>query len=269
MKEKYREAYYKGDRFSPTWRRFTRYLELSGNTSHMKPLEIVNPYKDDVGIVSFTLFGDSTTDRFWPRLVEPLLRNAHVAKKVLPGWGLRVYLSSSLPDKVGNALRDAGFELVIMREDPEQPYRGLLWRFLVAAEKKPFIVCDADMLLNEQSLHLNGLQHVPDWLSSDKTFFRRKMFPTNFLWPISAGSWGGKPGKNGRAAIPDIKERIEKYKHNWFGSDESFLAKEVWPLFQKEGYYTSYSTVEILFWILLVIVSLLVVFIVIKKVMRR
>lgn len=259
---KQREGYYNGNRASCTWRRITRYLEpSSSHSTSLDPISIINPNKNKKGIVSFTLFGNGKSERFWTELVEPLLVNAQKINDVLPGWGLRVYISSSLPKRVHEELAKSGYELMVMEEDPKQPYKGLLWRFLVAGEKLPFIICDADMLLDTTQLNLNGLQDVPKWLESDKTFFRRKLFPMNLLWPISAGSWGGKTRANGDAAIPDIKDRIGKYNYDWFGSDESFLSKEAWPLFEKEGYYNSYSKIEIASVILAVII--LVIFLIV------
>ena len=134
---------------------------------------------------------------------------------------------------------------------PQQPFNGLLWRFLVASENLPFLVCDADMLIDEQNWFISDFSKVQKWLESDKTFFRRKVFLINMAWPISAGTWGGKPTKDGNAAIPDIKNRLENYNHDWFGSDEAFLAKEVWPLFKKEGYFTDLSKNEKIFYIFL------------------
>jgi hypothetical protein len=267
MKELYKENYYNGSRIASVWYRLTKYIQPKEYySSDFTPIETINPSKDKKGIVSFTLFGDEKSDRFWSYLVEPLLTNSRQISRILPGWGLRVYISSSLSSEVYDVLVDADYELVVMNENPKYPFIGLLWRFLVANENLPFLVCDADMLLDDNSWLLTNLNQVSDWLESDKTFFRRKNFPGNMLWPICAGGWGGRPTKDGRAAIPDIKDRLEKYNYNWFGSDESFLYKEVWPLFKKETYYTSYSVAEKGFWVVSVLIIVgVILFLILRK----
>ena len=90
-----------------------------------------------------------------------------------------------------------------------------------------------------------------------------------FCGHLAAGAWGGKPKKNGTAPIPDIKERLEKYSHDWFGCDEAFLNKEVWPLFKKEGYYDIPHTGEKVLYISLIVVLILVILLIIYLRYRR
>jgi hypothetical protein len=261
-----KELYFNGSRARSVWSRLTRQTDDRENPADdFASCRTINEQPEREGIISMTLFGKGEGERFWKGLVEPILASAEKIKEILPGWIIRVYISSSLPQKVSDALVAAGCELVVMNPNSKHPYNGLLWRFLAASESVPFVVCDADMRLSDDSPTLNDLRHIPTWLRSDKTFFRRKSFPTNILWPICAGGWGGRPKKNGEPVIPDIKDRLERYNHDWFGCDEAFLTKEVWPLFKKEGYYTSYSLSEKITWVPLALLVVLIIVIVIAK----
>ena len=266
-----KEQYFSGSRLNATWRRLTRQIDERENPSNnFVPIRTINEHPKKEGIISTSLFGEGTDKRFWDGLVKPILDAATEIEEILPGWVIRIYISSSLPQKIFHALVSKGCELVVMSPSSKQQlYSGLLWRFLVASEDVPFLVCDADMRPNDSSNNLNDLRHVPDWLQSGKTFFRRKCFPTGMLWPICAGGWGGKPKNSGEPAIPDIKDRMEKYSHNWFGCDEAFLTKEIWPLFRKEGYYTSYSSAEKITWVVMALLVILVIIIIITRIWHR
>tara|TARA_Y100000389_G_scaffold205068_1_gene262671 strand:- start:4141 stop:4944 length:804 start_codon:yes stop_codon:yes gene_type:complete len=255
-----REDYFQGSRLSATWRRATRQIDRKKTfTDNFIPIKILNKKPGKKGVVSFSLFGEGKGERFWKGLVEPIIDNSREINEILPGWIIRVYISSSLPDKVFNVLLSSDCELIVMKPAPNQePFTGLLWRFLVADEDVPFLVCDADMRLSDDSIKLNNLKDVPEWLSSGKPFFRRKGFPSNIMWPICAGGWGGRP-KNGKPAIPNIRNLLERYRHDWFGCDEAFLTQEMWPVFKKEGYYTSYSLAEKIFWVILLVLIVLVI----------
>ena len=95
-------------------------------------------------------------------------------------------------------------------------------------------------------------------LKSDTPFFQRSLAHINFFIPISAGMWGAK-GKNGKPPIPDIQEKMEIYCNNWFGCDEAFLTKEVWPEFRSQGYFKvhNYSEIIIIFLVVVGIVFIL------------
>ncbi len=224
----------------------------------------INEQPNSKGICSTCLFGDAKDKIFYNRLVVPLLYNAKNIHIILPGWCLRVYLSTKIPLYIKNELINNNCEIYMMNEDPNHIYAGTLWRFLCASEPKPFIVCDADLMLHESHfLHKSINKHdINDWLKSDKIFFRIKVGVINNFVPITAGKWGGRPYKNGKPPFPDIKEKMEKYNHNWFGTDEAFLHKEVWPDFKKSNYTVS-NNIEIvlcsiILWIIIVIIYLII-----------
>ena len=267
MKELYRESYYNGSRVTASWRRLIRYIkEKKVKTDTFSPITTLNINPSKKGIISISLFGDDTSDRFYPGLVEPIIKIGKKFHEFLPGWVVRVYISSSISQKIYQTLLDVDCELVVMRDNPSEPFIGLLWRFLVAKEKLPFIVTDADIDPTSYTFHQAEIDK--NWLTTEKPFIRLRTTST-FLWPLAAGMWGGKPKKDGTAPIPDIKERLEKYSHDWFGCDEAFLTKEVWPLFKKEGYYDVYSTFEKVLYVSIIVILISIIILIIYLRYRR
>ena len=268
MRELYLESYYNGSRLGMSWRKFIGYIKRKKiNHDNFSPITTINLKPSKKGIISISLFGNDKSDRFWPGLVEPILQTRKTIDGFLPGWVVRVYISSKISQKVYQALLDADCELVVMRDNPSEPFVGLLWRFLVAKEEIPFLVFDADA---DYTWHLG--EREKNWLNSDKPFIRRRLYfviVVLFTGNLAAGSWGGKPKKDGTAPIPDIKERLEKYSHDWFGCDEAFLNKEVWPLFKKEGYYDIWRSGEKVLYISLIVVLILVILLIIYLRYRR
>ncbi len=232
--------------------------------------DVVNKYNEQPhskGVCSTCLFGDFNGDRFYTGLVKPLVYNASIIDDILPGWCIRVYLSTRIPIKIRNELLDAGCEIYTMKEKPGT-FTGTVWRFLVASEAKPFVICDADMRLDEQSFSYVLLApYVKKWLNTDKTFFQRRSGLINIFIPISAGMWGGKCDKAGKPLIPNIKNLIEKYEHDWFGADESFLKTEIWPKVNQSKYVV-YSPLEKVTLVVFTLILLLFV-IAIKSALRK
>jgi hypothetical protein len=245
IKEHYRENYYNGKRNFPYsvgiwWRRATGKIPLLDKSNKAYDvISVINPQPNSIGIISYSLFGDGISDRFRTGLLNPLLNNAQELKDNLPGWVGRIYISEDIPSHIIQELVNAGYELFIM-PSPSQA-EGYVWRFLATKEDKPVIVHDADMKFVNKELKPNMFTAVEEWLKTDKPFLRRKLHISNFLniTPIRAGCWGTRPIKNSNSYLSDIKETLEKYKFEGYGSDEAFLTKEIWPLMKKEGYYST------------------------------
>jgi hypothetical protein len=225
------------------------------NNSFFKIKQKYNVNHKSLGVVSTCLFGNLESEEIQKRYLKPLLQNANQISNILPGWVLRIYLSPTISEKIIQLLIDNNCEVYVMTKKPDG-YIGTMWRFLPAAENKPFISYDADMLLEENSLFVPVLaSNINKWLATNKPFFRRRLAHVNILIPISAGMWGAKPINHSTAAIPDIQEIMEQYCDTEFGCDESFLAKEVWPKFNNKGYYSVSNKLE---WIILVVIFLLI-----------
>lgn len=217
----------------------------------------LNTKPNSKGVVSTCLFGDVDKLEFEQKYLKPLIKNSKIISDVLPGWCLRVYVPRNFSSNIIERLIRCDSEVYVMEIIPTGNI-GTMWRFLPASENKQFISHDADMPLTESSFGITDLSDsVYKWLKSDKIFFQRTLGKVNYMVPISAGMWGAKPTKEGFSAIPDIQERLEKYNSDWFGCDEAFLTKEVYPLFKSKGVFKVRNANEILFGILVFVLFLL------------
>ena len=227
--------------------------------------KIHNIHNDSSGIISTCLFGNMTGKWFRKLYLEPLLYNAGKIHEILPGWYVRVYVAPNISPELLEKLLDNDCEVFIMKEMSTN-FVGTLWRFLPAAETKPFITFDADMKLDTTGLYIAKLpKNIKKWLKSDKIFFQRTLGHINIFVPISAGMWGAKPKKDNTPSIPDITQKMEKYCNNWFGCDEAFLTKEVYPEFKKYGCYKARNLTEyIVYCIILIIIIIFII-----KIIRR
>lgn len=176
--------------------------------------EIQNFKPDKTGIASYSLYGNY--EKYSPNLLL-------VVKKIpelLEGWVARVYVGYDTPQTIIDELKlDA--EVIVM-DGIYKGYEGSLWRFLPAAENLPFVSLDSD-----DDFDACLANKIKCWLNSNKNF--ASFYSPITLLPLSAGLWGARPFDN-HAAIPDMKERIDKYCEHQFGFDELFLRQEIWPI---------------------------------------
>lgn len=215
----------------------------------------VHPPSERGGVLAISLFGKLDNPDLYAKYVQPVIKNAdELAKGYLPNWHIRLYIAPSTaalfaPGTTTTIMRtflDHDCEVFVMERDPKD-FEASMWRFLAANDDARFVCMDADFSLEEPTMtnFHSFKKNIEKWLCSGKKFFQRALNHINILIPISAGMWGGI-GKS----IPDIKERIEKYCANWFGCDEAFLTKEVYPLFQTCGVYRAGAHLEILMFVL-------------------
>jgi hypothetical protein len=189
---------------------------------------------DYKGILSYSLFipkGKQVTDSFIERYVKPLKQNIkHTSdsKSYFKDWVIRIYIAPSLYNLFE---KESGCELFVMNKDSDA-YEGSLWRFLACEKEQiPVLFLDADDDLKEfEEKHSID---VKNWLNSNKQFFKRNLSLYSLFVKISAGCWGTKK------PIYNIKPLINKYVREEYGDDESFLRKEIYPLFQEHGYYST------------------------------
>lgn len=222
-----------------------------------------HPYSD--GIISTCLFGDTADAKFRITYIEPLLHNLSIIQDILPNWYMRVYITPSASNELIQELIDADCEICVM-EDISNNFSGTMWRFLPGADSKPFVTHDADMKIDDDNIFVPSLvKSLKKWVQTDVSFLKRHLAHINIFVPISAGMWGAKGDKNNNAPIPDIKQIMEKYCHNWFGCDEAFLAKEIWPKFRSKGYYNVRNSFEYIIFI----IGVVLVIILIKKIIHR
>lgn len=206
------------------------------------------------GCVSYSLYGN------YQKYLPSLLGQLDEIPQELPDWQARVYLPADAPEEVIDQILARGGSIVLMNQGNTQeealsnPRTGILgheaslFRFIPAQEFRPFIVLDADDKL------FNGIaRKIRDWERSGRTFFIFKTF--EIFIPIMAGRFGGRPMKRPKnmtqrislegdesdedmvPCVPDMLERINSYCETWFGIDEAFLKKEIWPIMKRKGIY--------------------------------
>ena len=212
--------------------------------------EKLNTHPSEIGVFSISLFGDMEDPDKRSRYFDPLLKSAERVKGLIDGWYLRVYVAPSLSKSLIDLLIALDAEVYVMENDPVY-FEGSMWRFLPAGEDIAFATLDADDEITTKYGGLHSLSSlIEKWMKTDRKFFQRALFHINILVPISAGMWGSR----GRA-IPDIEQRIERYCADWFGCDEAFLTKEVWPEFQKHGVYRTGNPAEFVVMLAIVVAS--------------
>jgi hypothetical protein len=194
---------------------------------------------DRIGIVSFSLYGN------YKKYAPTLYGQLEVIPTQLPGWQAVVHTPIDIPDEVSNEILSRGAALVRLNggETEEEAssinspkisvlgHEAALWRFLPSMDVLPFITLDAD-----DSFDTNLPKKVQKWLNSGLPFFIFK--PIELLLPMAAGRWGGR-AIDDQPPIPDMLDRLNEYCDNFFGFDEAFLKKEIYPLVKKAGVYRS------------------------------
>ena len=181
------------------------------------------------GVFSVSLYKNCSVnlDIWRERYYDPLLKSIQSVQQTLPGWQYRVYLDPSLEQTYRDELINKGAQVGIMKYG-NFDNSGSVWRFLSAADSPNFLCVDAD----DNPFQTFQIDQINKWLESSHRFILVPLYLVNLLVPISAGSWGGRAH-----SIPDIAERLSRYNHGWFGADEAFLTREIWPLVKQLGYY--------------------------------
>lgn len=203
------------------WRRVIADIEPSKNTCPSEIICQIGIDKSRKGIISYSLYGDYK--KYGPSLIDSLT----IIPRYMPGWQSVVYAAIDIPKDLKNTLINKGAEVIIMGPDPPRGHEGALWRFLPAAQELPFVSLDADDIFNARIAH-----QIKLWLKSNYQFGIFHYY--QFGLPMTAGMWGSR-----NCAIPDIKERLDKYEETWFGFDEAFLNREIFPLGKRAGYWRS------------------------------
>jgi hypothetical protein len=186
--------------------------------NRIKIKETLGTNPDRIGILCYSLYGNY--DKYYPTLLKTM-KNVPV---LLPKWQVRVYTDSNIPINMKKEILTMGVELIIIK-NKSKAHEGALWRYLGASESVPFVSFDAD-----DDVDKNIADNINKWLESDKQFcVFNHSHPFN---KVMAGSWGSR-----NCAIPDIKDRLEKYNETFFGFDEAFMINEIVPLMEEQGMY--------------------------------
>jgi protein O-GlcNAc transferase len=164
-------------------------------------------------IISISVWGSD------PRYCVGAIKNAEIAKKLMPDWKCRIFVDSTVHVKYVNQLHN--MSNVEVAEVDDDGVFGAFWRFYSMFESEDTITIsrDSDSRISEREV-----QAIDEWLTSDKKFSIIRDHERHYDWPILAGMWGMKG-----LLDENIKNIMLKYsKHHFYTSDQIFLKDIVW-----------------------------------------
>lgn len=166
-------------------------------------------------IISISVWGSK------PQYCIGAIKNAELAKRLMPNWKCRIFVDNSVPTKYQEKLYS--MDNVELAEVDSEGIFGAFWRFYSMFESEDNITIsrDSDSRISEREVRC-----VNEWLASDKKFSIIRDHERHYDFPILAGMWGYK-GKFGDEVYDSMKKYY--YKH-FYTSDQIFLANEIWPL---------------------------------------
>ena len=188
-------------------------------------------------VISFCLWEqDKETRRDQPHIEQyyiGAILNADIAKKYWEDWICRYYIdSSTVPESLITELKSRDNVEVVLFENNEG-YFSTLWRFYAIGDDLDYVICrDVDSRLN-----VRDKAAVDEWISSNEDFHIMRDH-CQHTRPIAAGMFGAKGG-----VLPNMSELInmarvkskQQNQHNWFGIDQLFLEKIIYPYVKKRS----------------------------------
>lgn len=162
--------------------------------------------------ISYSLYGSN------PRYTDGALANAKLVKQIYPGWRMRVYYDRSVPQRILNALKDDGVELIDMSGSSMNKRS---WRFLAAVDSQRFCARDIDSRLS-----MREAEAVKEWIESGKKFHVMRDHPSHSNYAMSAGMWCA-------TTIPNMEKMLHSNTKKCYTCDQIWLTNNIWPLAQK------------------------------------
>lgn len=163
------------------------------------------------------------------------IKNAQLAKKLMPDWKCRMFVDDSVPVEYQKQLYD--MDNVEVAEVDSSGVFGAFWRFYSMFESDDNIIIsrDSDSRISEREVRC-----VDEWIESGKKFSIIRDHERHYDWPILAGMWGM------RGRLDDsYMDRMSQYSNqHFYTSDQIFLAKEIWPIAQNDSMIHGYKEVE-------------------------
>lgn len=175
-------------------------------------------------IVSFSLWGEKK------QYLDGAVENIRQYKKIFPDWQCRFYVAAEVPAEYVHELIQENAEIVNRKES--FGFLGLYWRFLPMADEsiERFIVRDTDSKPTQRERNA-----VDEWEQSGRPAHIIRDAPVHNV-PMLGGTWGAVPGcvKNFKNKLSawfsnGIEACPENPRGEFFGTDQYFLAKYVWP----------------------------------------
>lgn len=185
-------------------------------------------------VISFSLFGKES------KYLIGAIKNAKLAKSLMPDWDCRFYYDASVPVWCLDELKSMDNVSLVYLKDYRCPMTTA--RFL-AFEDADVVICrDVD-----DRLSYRGLDAVTQWLDSGLDFHIIKDHPSEHHTLMLAGMWGGK-GEALRNIRSLLKEYYSKPRIIERNSDQEFLDEMVYyPIaIYSTLYHSEYYTQRIL-----------------------
>ena len=166
-------------------------------------------------VISYSLWGTH------PLYLHGALVNAKQMLEHFPGWQMRVYHDSSVPQETLDSL--GKFEHVKLIEVTDGSY-GMFWRFRALFEEG----LDAVLIRDTDSrFSWRDVRCVTEWLESPLRLSVIRDHMEHYKVPILGGLFGlkGGPLPFGMLGVMHSYAR-----HHHYNTDQIFLSDHVWPL---------------------------------------
>lgn len=166
-------------------------------------------------LICFSLWGNKDLYNYGA------LENALIAKYLFPDWTCCYYYSETCNKKIITALSKLN-NVKLIKMSGQDDYSNSMWRFIPAFNEPNIIYISRD---TDSRLNIKEKLAIEEWLNSDKDFhIMRDSISHNK--PIMAGMWGCR----NNILLP-YKNRFDSFqKHGYYGIDQDFLEKEIYPL---------------------------------------
>ena len=167
-----------------------------------------------VRVLSYSLYGSDA------RYTQGAVANAQLYKHVYPGWRMRVYYDSSVPETVLQTIGAHGVELINFTGSK---LNKMTWRFLAISDLHVDVFCSRDI---DSRLSLRERIAVEEWLKSGKMFHVMRDHPSHSNFAMSGGMWCARS-----QVILKIEMLLERAALNEdYLKDMDFLNSDIWPL---------------------------------------
>ena len=153
------------------------------------------------------------------------IKNAQLAKKLMPEWKCRMFVDDTVPVEYQNQLSDMD-NVEVAEVDCDGTY-GMFWRFypMFESDKNICISRDSDSRITEREVRC-----LKEWLESDKKFSIIRDHERHYDWPLMGGMWGMRGMMD--SSVYDLMQKYSE--HHQYAIDQVFLKNVVWPLAQND-----------------------------------
>jgi hypothetical protein len=179
-------------------------------------------------IISISIWGNK------PQYCIGAIKNAKLAKKLLPDWKCRFFVDHTVPIEYQKQLYD--MDNVEVAEVDSPKVFGAFWRFYSMFDSDSIVVSrDSDSRISEREVRC-----VNEWIESDKKFSIIRDHERHYDWPILAGMWGVK-GSLG----DDVYEKMNEYTDcHFYTADQIFLKDVVWDIAKEDCFIHGFKEIE-------------------------